>query len=196
MNLTKKVSIPVLALFAAFASAQTPVTLDALPVYQGAVLVSEMTEPAGNGLHFAIMREYTVKAPIEEVVAYYEKVLAVQKRFADQEDPYELAVGKLARPHLQVYFWDDSQFIDGDFGEGGFSKRAWIAKELQKRKKDRENGWIESATALWYYRDTKTTMTEMQISFQDMSIDEENKKYEIQTVISIRAVRYDYEAAN
>lgn len=94
---------------------------------------------------------------------------------------------------IQVYELDDSQFVDGDFGEGGSSRRAWFKKELVKRKKDREHYWIENANSEWYYRDSKTTMTTLHIMFQDRSIDEEAHTYAVKTEVIIEVTNYKYE---
>lgn len=174
--------------------AQTPTRLEEIPLFAGMELVSEETAPAEQGLLSGIRRVYNVKAPIEDVIAFYEKKLGISKRFEDAEDQNNLEVGGAVDPTIQVYFWNDSEFVDGDFGEGGFSRRAWIKKELEKRKKDKEEGaWIESANSEWYYRDTKDTMTTLHIMFQDLSINEEEHNYDVLTEVIIEVVNYEYE---
>ena len=173
--------------------AETPVSLDKLPLYKGMNLEAEEKAPAGNGLISGVRKVYSVKASIEDVILFYEKELGIAKRFEDPQDQNNLKAGQSTKPVIQVYFWDDSQFVDGDWGAGGSSKRAWIKKELNKRKKDKENAWIESANSEWYYRNTKSSMTALHIMFQDLSINEDEKKYDLKTEIIIEVITYEYE---
>ncbi|GAB1483257.1 hypothetical protein MASR2M78_20730 [Treponema sp.] len=179
--------------FQQLAFAEAPNSIEKIPLFKGMKLVSEEKAPADQGLHFGIRKTFTAKVPIEEVVAYYEKELGITKRFEEPEDQNYLRVGQTQKPTIQVYFWNDSDFIDGSFGADGDSKRAWIKKALEKRKKDKENAWIESANTEWYYRDSKTTMTTLHLMLQDLSINEEEKKYDILTEMIIEVLNYDYE---
>lgn len=173
--------------------AETPTSLEQMPLYKGMKLVSEDKFPEGEGLRFGIRRTYEVNAPTEDVVQFYEKQLGITKRFEDATDQNDLKVGESVKPTIQVYHYDDSLFIDGDFGEGGSSRRAWIKKELLKRNKDKENAWIEGANSEWYFRDTKSSMTTLHVMIDDKSIDEEANTYDLKTEVIIEVMNYDYE---
>lgn len=172
---------------------EIPSSLESIPIFPGCTIINEEKAPAEEGLLFGIVREYEVSASIEDVVIFYEKNLEIKERFKDLDDQNALKVGQIIKPTIQVYFYDDSQFIDGEFGEGGSSERAWIKKALQNRKKDKEGAWIENANTQWYFRDTKDTLVELQIIIEDKSINEELNKYQLKTGLTIRVIRYKYD---
>ena len=124
---------------------------------------------------------------------FYEKVCAVRERFGETEDQNELAPGTATNPGCEVYFWDEDYFVDGEYGEGGSSQRAWIKKALKSRAKDKDGGWVESANMQWYYHDTASSMTTLHVMIQDVGIDEDNKRYAHSTEIIIEVANYDYE---
>ncbi|MCD1654275.1 hypothetical protein K7J14_06105 [Treponema zuelzerae] len=176
----------------ALLSAELPGTIEKIPLFKGMVLESEETAPADGELLLGIVRTYTVNAAPEEVLAFYEKALAIRERFGESGDQNDLKVKEFVPPSMQVYFWDENYFIDGDFGEGGSSNRGWMKKELSKRIKDREGYWVQNASALWYYRDTANTLTELQVMLDDLSINEDEGTYRLRTQVAIRVVRYTY----
>ena len=172
--------------------AELPGSLEKIPLYPGMTLQKEEKPPLGEGLLKGALRTYTVKAPIEDVVAFYEKALGITQREGELGDPNALKVGQFVQPALQIKFWNEDHLVDGNFGKDGVSSSGWIKKALSQRKKDRENAWIQDGSVMWYYRDTSGTMTEMQILFQDLSIDEDLKRYQLKSEVIIRAMRYEY----
>lgn len=66
-------------------------------------------------------------------------------------------------------------------------------KLLSEEKAPKENAWIETANCEWYFRNTKSSMSTLHIMFQDLSIDEVNGKYELNTEIIIEVIHYNYE---
>jgi len=174
-------------------NAQAPTNIKEIPLYPGVKLINEEIAPKEQNLISGIRRQYVVAASPEEVVAFYEKNLKTKTRFEDTEDQNLLEVGKTTNPPMQVYLYDDSRFVDGEYGEGGSSKRAWIKNELLKRKKDKDGGWIENTNSEWYYRGSESTMTSLHIMIDDLSINEESHKYELKTEIIIEVTTYLYE---
>ena len=51
---------------------------------------------------------------------------------------------------------------------------------------------MQNASALWYYRDTANTLTELQVMLDDLSINEDEGTYSLRTQVAIRVVRYTY----
>jgi hypothetical protein len=175
-------------------NAQTPKNVKEIPIYPGAKLVNEETVEKSENIISGIRRHYVVAEASEKVVAFYEKALNTKKRFEDPDDQDLLNVGKTTQPPIQVYDWDDTRFVDGEYGEGGSSKRAWIKNELLKREKDKINkAWIENANSEWYYRGNESTMTSLHLMIDDKSIDEEHHKYELKTEITIEVTSFSYE---
>ena len=173
--------------------AQAPVSIKNMPIYKGATLTGEEIAPVEGDLISAVTRSYIVAAAPEAVVAFYEKACGVRERFGETEDQNELAPGKATNPGCEVYFWDEDYFVDGEYGGGGSSQRAWIKKALKSRARDKDGGWIESANMQWYYRDTASSMTTLHVMIQDMGIDEDKKSYAHSTEIIIEVANYDYE---
>lgn len=177
-----------------YVNAQTPKNIKEIPIYPGAKLVKEEAAEKSEGIISGVRRVYVVSEASEKVVAFYEKALNTQKRFEDTDDKDLLDVGKTTQPPIQVYDWDDTRFVDGEYGEGGSSKRAWIKNELLKREKDKINkAWIETANSEWYYRGNESTMTSLHLMIDDISIDEEYHKYELKTEIIIEVTNFSYE---
>jgi len=170
-----------------------PVSIKNIPVYAGATLTEEEMAHAEGDLRSAITRRYIVAAAPESIVSFYEKACGVLERFGETEDQNELAPGKATNPGCEIYFWDEDYFVDGEYGEGGSSQRAWIKKALKGRAKDKDGGWVESANMQWYYRDTASSMTALHVMIQDMGIDEDNRRYAHSTEIIIDVANYDYD---
>lgn len=172
---------------------QAPTSPGELPVFGGATLILEEPAPPEPGLRGGLRRTYLIAAAPEAVVAYYEKACGVKARFLDPEDENGLAVGAATAPASQVYYWNDEEFVDADYGAGGSSKRGWIKKALQGRAKERNGGWVESAAMQWYYRPSTDSLATLIVMVQDMSIDEEAGSYALATQLVVEYLHYDYE---
>jgi hypothetical protein len=194
VNTAKKaLALGLLVAAALGAWAQAPTKLGDLAIYSGAILMHEELAPPESGIRGGVRRTYVITAAPEAVVAFYEKACGVKARFLEPEDENGLAVGKATAATSQVYYWQDEEFVDADYGAGGSSKRAWIKKALQARSKDGNEGWVESANLQWYYRQSADSMATLHLMVQDMSIDEEAGSYALATELIVEYLHYDYE---
>jgi hypothetical protein len=180
-----------------YIKAQAPTNFNEIPLYLGVKLISEESIEKVDNITGGIRRRYVVSEATEKVVAFYEKALNTKKRFEDPDDQFLLKVGKTTQPPIEVYDWDVSRLVDIDDAVGGSARKAWIKNELLKREKDNiNNAWIDKANSEWYYRTNKNTLTSIHVIINDISVDEQNHKYELKTEIIIEVSNLVYSDLN
>jgi hypothetical protein len=137
--------------------AQTPTALDRIPVYPGATrqLAREQEEYASDPGR----RIYVVRAPIEEVIRFYQQRLHAQEIKTEDErdrawDTYErLAAGQVSGVTmlLDVVDLTPAWFAKNSESEEDPAKQAaaWRAAYTQKRPPLRPNTWVHAADFAW-----------------------------------------------
>ncbi len=175
---------------------QAPATVQAIPLYAGAVRQADQEAqlaPSAEG------RVYRVKAPIEEVVRFYQQRLGAREIRSEDErsrarDAYEqLAAGQVS---VAVVLPEFVNLTPARFAEaaGPGENPAQIAAAVRaayvaKRPPFRPDTWLQSATFEWGARPGADQRAEFYLSVEDVGawqIRDREYQHETQIVVNVQ----------
>jgi hypothetical protein len=156
---------------------QTPTTPDRIPIYPGATRQPDR-EAEVYGTPASGQRIYRVRAPIEEVVRFYQQRLQAREVRSEDErsqarDAYEqIPAGKTSGAVMLLDPVDLTPSHFAETAEAGENPAhlaaAWRAAYTQKRPPFRPNTWIHAAMIEWGTVPSAGQLVEFYLSLEDV----------------------------